>query len=217
MGTREMLAVSAKQRQNRDMRFRAFLALATTSVAGLAAVVACTTDYQKGEGDPAYGAPNALENQKPPRPTLESAGAEGGASGSSGSANTPKCVQGGGTLVDGGPCAVSFKNDVLKIFGTAAAPSQACGVTDCHGGTTPPAQPPIEPGTPAETYAAFQAFTAAGKPYINPCSIDPAASTILCNVQATACGSKMPKGGGQIAAADLTKIETWVKCGAPNN
>lgn len=212
-----MLAVGAKQRQNRAMRFRAFLALATTSVAGLAAVVACTTDYQKGEGDPAYGAPNALENQKPPRPTLESVGGEGGAGSTSGSSSTPKCVQGGGKLVDGGPCAVSFKNDVLRIFGTAAAPSQACNVTDCHGGKTPPAQPAIEPATPEETYNAFQAFTAAGKPYINPCSTDPTASSIHCNVAATACGSKMPKGGGQIAADDLTKIETWVKCGAPNN
>ncbi len=185
---------------------------------GVALAVACTTDYQLGANDPKYGEPNALENQRPPRPFSEEAG--GGTSGapsSSSGGTTLACVKGGGKVVDGGTCAVSFKNDILKIMGTAAAPSQACNVLDCHGGKTPNAQPSIEPGTPDDTYNGFQAFTAGGKPYINPCETDPAKSGILCNVQAAACGSHMPKGGGQLSAADLKKIEDWAKCGAPNN
>lgn len=197
------------------MRFGSALLVGACFTSGIAVVAACTTDYQLGTSDPAYGAPNALENQRPPRPTLEGTLDAGSSSSSSGS--QPACVKAGGTLVDGGVCAVSFKTDILKIMGTPAAPSVACTVTDCHGGKTPNAQPAIEPGTPEDTYNVFQAFTAAGKPYISPCETDPAKTSILCNLQAAACGSKMPKGGGQISPEDLKKIEDWVKCGAPNN
>jgi len=192
-------------------------AVAVYVACGVTAFVACTTDYQRGAEDPAYGAPNALEGQRPPRPTLENAG-EGG-TGSSGGGATPSCVTAGGTLVDAGgvPCPVSFANDVLKIFGTAYAPSLACGVNDCHGGLVPAAQPAIDPGKAADTYAALQKFSVAGKPYINPCSTETAASSMACNLQAVSCGSHMPKGGGQIGAAELAKIEEWLKCGSPNN
>jgi hypothetical protein len=199
------------------MRFGSVLLFGACITSGLVLTVACTTDYQLGTSDPAYGAPNALENQRPPRPTLEGATADGGTSASSSGASTPACVKAGGKLVEAGACPVSFKTDILKIFGTAAAPSVACTSTDCHGGKTPNAQPAIEPGTPEDTYNGFQAFTAGGKPYVSPCETDPAKTSILCNVQAAACGSHMPKGGGQINAADLKKIEDWVKCGAPNN
>jgi|GEM_PF-1245766 len=196
------------------MRHVASLFFGACLASGVLAFAACTTDYQQGLGDPAYGAPNALENQKPPRPTLENATAEGGGGSSSGG-NVPKCAKAGGTVVDGGPCAVSFKNDVLRIYGAA---TPACGSSECHGGKTPIAQPPIDPGLPDDTYAALEGFQAAGKPYVNPCSTDPAASSMVCNLRAgaQACGSHMPK-GGQLAEADITTIETWVKCGAPNN
>lgn len=198
------------------MRFGSALLVGACFTSGLAVVAACTTDYQLGTSDPIYGAPNALENQKPPRPTLEGT-LDGGGTGSSSSGSQPACVKAGGTLVDGGPCAVSFKTDILKIMGTAAAPSAACSSTDCHGGKSPPAQPSIEPGSPDDTYNGFQGFTAGGRTYISPCETDPTKTSILCNLQAAACGSKMPKGGGQISAEDLKKIEDWVKCGAPNN
>lgn len=198
------------------MRFGAALLAGACITSGLVLVSACTTDYQLGTSDPIYGGANALENQRPPRPTLEGASQDGGTSASS-SGSTPACVKAGGKVADGGPCAISFKSDILKIFGTAAAPSIACTSTDCHGGKNPPAQPAIEPGTPEDTYNIFQGFTAGGKPYVSPCETDPAKTSILCNVQAAACGSKMPKGGGQISAEDLKKIEDWAKCGAPNN
>lgn len=198
------------------MRFGSALLVGASISSGVLLAAACTTDYQLGTSDPAYGAPNALENQRPPRPTLEGA-QEGGTGASSSSGSQPACVKAGGALVDGGPCAVSFKNDILRIFGTPAAPSVSCTVTDCHGGKTPNAQPAIEPGTPEDTYQIFQGFTAAGKPYISPCETDPAKTSMLCNLQAAACGSKMPKGGGQINAADLKKIEDWLRCGSPNN
>lgn len=196
-------------------RARLALVVAAGTATSLAALAACTTDYQLGVEDPDYGAPNALQNQRPPRPTLEgndnSSGGGGGV--------TPACVTAGGTLVDGGPCDVSFSDDIMRIFGTPQAPSLACGVNDCHGGLTPPAQPAIDPGKPADTYDAFQRFSAGGKPYINPCSTNPEDSSMLCNLQppASACGSPMPKGGGAFSAADLAAVDTWLKCGSPNN
>lgn len=175
-------------------------------------VIACTTDYQKGVEDPRYGGPNALAGEKQPGPSSEYL-AEEGAIGAGINAGTPECVKAGGALIDAGTCAVSFSKDVLTTF--AAANCQAAG---CHGGASPQNQPPIDPADATKTWNGFAAFTLTnGKAYINPCSLDPAVSTIACNVSSAApCGSVMPPGIG-LPADVVTKIETWVKCGAPNN
>ena len=183
---------------------------------------ACTTDYQKGADDVAYGAPNALAGQRQPGSSTDqttgagsSSGGEGGTTSSSGGGDIA-CVKAGGKLLgDAGPCTVTFKTDVLGALGKS---SPACSLPSCHGGNSPPNLPRIDPGDPGAMYTEFAAFKLSnGKPYINPCSIDPAAATIECNLQATGgCGAHMPQ-GGQLDPADIAKIDTWLKCGSPNN
>ncbi len=177
---------------------------------GLLALFACVTDYQKGEGDPRFGAPNALAGQKQPGPSSDFA-TPGGPSGGTGDA--PECAKAGGKVVDGGACAVSFKT-ILAAF--KAANCQTAG--SCHGGDSPPNQPRINPDDPAGMWAVFSAFKLSnGKFYINPCSTDPAESTIACNVnQGAPCGAVMPPGQG-LPPNVVADIETWLKCGSPNN
>lgn len=180
-------------------------------------VTACTTDYQKGLDDPLYGPPNALAGTQTPGGTNEfvtGGGADGGTPGASSGGPSILCVKNGGAVVDGGTCAVSFKNDILAIFGT----NNCAASTDCHGGATPKYKPRIEPSDGPGTWATFAAFQVGATPYINPCSTDKAQSAIACNVAATGtCGTKMPYGSGQVAPADIAKIETWLACGSPNN
>ena len=174
-------------------------------------IAACTTDYQKGLEDPNFGAPNALAGQRQPGPSSTEASDGGGGGG--GASGVPECVKAGGTLVDGGPCAVSFKT-ILAAF--KAANCQTAG--SCHGGTTPPNEPRIDPDDPAGMWAEFASFKLSnGGLYINPCSTDPAQSTIGCNVNnAAPCGAVMPPGVG-LPANVVADIDTWLKCGAPNN
>jgi hypothetical protein len=197
------------------MRFQPSL-IASFAVAGAVLVVgACTTDYQQGKGDPNFGGPNALAGQRPPGATSDNL-ADGGSSSGSAVGSKPKCVGAGGTQVDAGTCAVSFSKDVLAAFGTAD-----CANPNCHGGATPRNEPRIEPSDPAAMWQEFQAFTiSTGKPYINPCSTDSAQSQMGCNLYAGgtagACGVHMPS-TGQLPPDAITKIETWLKCGSPNN
>lgn len=177
---------------------------------GLIAVAACTTDYQKGLEDPAFGAPNALAGQKQPGPTSEVT-SDNGSSG--GGAASPECVRAGGALVDGGECAVSFKT-ILAAF--RAANCQTAG--SCHGGATPASEPKIDPDDPDGTWATFAGFKLSnGTVYINPCSTDPTQSTMRCNLDVSAsCGSVMPPSVG-LPGNVLEDIDTWLGCGAPNN
>ncbi len=200
--------------------FRSVLGLTMALTAGTAAIAACTTDYQKGADDPNYGAPNALAGQQQPPSSQDlvsgntGGGSEGGASSSGG--GSVACVKAGGTLLgDAGPCTVSFKTDVLGAFGAA---SPQCSLPSCHGGATPPNPPRIDPGDPTGMYTEFAGFKLSnGAAYINPCSTDPTKAGIECNVAAqNGCGAHMPQ-GGQLAADAITKIDTWLKCGSPNN
>ncbi len=162
--------------------------------------LACTTDYQKGVDDPLYGAPNALAGQSQPGSTSENTVKEAGAAGAL------KC----GAQVDGGPCAVSFKTDILGTFKTA------CAGTSCHSGNPPPNKPMINPDDPTATWQSFVDYPNIAKAYINPCSTDDTQSAIACNLQGTAgCGAKMPL--GTTYPGDIAKITAWQKCGAPNN
>jgi hypothetical protein len=202
-----------ERRQNHLVKRRAAhvaAALAIVSGGAVAILVACTTDYQMGLEDPRFGAPNALAGQKQPGPSSDNAVGEGGTVGGSG----PACVTAGGKVLDGGACTVSFRTDILAAFG--AANCQTAGT--CHGGATPPNQPRIDPGDGPGMWNEFAAFKLSnGKPYINPCSQDPAQASIACNVNATTpCGAVMPPGVG-LPADVVTKIETWLKCGSPNN
>lgn len=196
------------------MRFRASMIACFAAATGLL-IIACTTDYQQGKGDPPFGGPNALAGQRPPGATTD-VQAEGGVVGGGTVGSKAKCVTAGGALADGGACAVSFSKDVLAAFGTAD-----CSNPNCHGGATPRNEPRIEPSDGPAMWQEFQAFTISnGKPYINPCSTDDKLSTMGCNLYASAtpgaCGVHMPS-TGQLAPAVVTMIETWLKCGSPNN
>ncbi len=201
-----------------NLAMRTMLALGLALATGALAVVACTTDYQKGLEDPNFGAPNALAGQKQPGSSTDLApvGADGGGGGGGGTASNIVCVTTGGTIVDGGACAVSFAKDVLPALGNST-----CTQTSCHGGATPPSPPRIEPSDPSGMWTEFASFkmNTGGLPYINPCSTDKTKSGIACNLYATgACGVKMPLGGTpQVAQADIDKIEQWLACGSPNN
>lgn len=177
-------------------------------VSGLALLaIACTTDYQLGKDDPLFGDPNALANQRPP-------GASNDTSTKGGTGVGPACVRAGGMLAPMTMCNVSLKDGVLSEFGKAG-----CASTACHGGTTPLYEPRIEPGDGPAMWEEWQKFTLSnGKPYTNPCSTQVGDSTIACNVNGTApCGSLMPKGMTGLPPNIVQLVETWVKCGAPNN
>ncbi|AKU94481.1 hypothetical protein AKJ09_01145 [Labilithrix luteola] len=183
----------------------------SAGLAGFASLGACTTDYQKGVDDPNYGDPNALAGLTQPG-TSENKAAEAGAS------SGPLCVANGGRLVDAGTCAVSFANEILPAFAAA----NCALVGGCHGGVTPANQPPIDTANAKATWDAFASLQinngASGTlTYINPCSTDDKQSGMACNMYATGyCGVHMPS-GGQLDQAVITKIETWLKCGSPNN
>jgi len=188
-----------------------------SAVAG-AGFAACVSDYQQGKDDPAYGAPNSLENLRPPGPTSDNVNSttSGARPGSPTSSSKPKCVASGGTLAATGSCTVSFANDILTAFDKSGCASQSC-----HGGTTPLNEPRIEPRDSDATWQEFQAFAISnGTAYINPCSTNPKDSALACNLYATgapgACGKHMPV-GSQLAADVIAKVEQWLACGAPKN
>jgi hypothetical protein len=177
---------------------------------------ACTTEYQRGAEDPNFGDPNALANQSAPGKTSDNKQADGGGGGG----GTPVCVQAGKNLAykPGDPCTVSLKNDIIPVI------FKVCSTPSCHGGTTPPSKPRIDPAAANEMWDLWQKHTVKPgptdppKPYIDPCSKNPADSTIACNVNAAnKCGTLMPVGATGLPTADITKIEDWLKCGAPNN
>jgi hypothetical protein len=176
--------------------------------------MACTTDYQKGVDDPSYGGPNALANQKQPGSTTDTVKARPGEGGVAPGGATILCVQQGGALLgDAGACAVSFSKDIIPALGAST-----CATIGCHGGATPPNPPRVDPGDPKAMYAEFAAFKMnGGLAYINPCSTDKTKSGLACNLYATGgCGVHMPS-GGQLPQADITKIDTWLACGSPDN
>jgi hypothetical protein len=194
------------------------VALASAVIASCAALIAmaCTTDYQLGKDDPNFGDPNALAGQKQPGATTEVATVPGAEGGTSGGGSTIVCVAAGGTVIDGGPCAVSFKNDILPIFGRST-----CVQTSCHGGATPPSPPRIEPSDAPAMWQLFASFkmNTGNLAYINPCDKDKTKAGMACNLYAVgACGVPMPLGGTPATPqADIDKIEQWLGCGSPNN
>lgn len=197
------------------MRTRTSLCLVSFGAVACAVLLACKTDYQQGLEDPHFGLPNSLAGQTQPGPSSDTA-PTGGTSGAAGG-SAIECVKAGQTEIDGGPCTVSFKTDVLGAFNTAQ-----CAQAGCHGGTNPPSLPRIDPTDGPGMWNEFAAFKLTnGKLYVNPCSINPTQSGVALNVNGAANaadrGTLMPLGSNGLAADVVTKIEGWTKCGAPNN
>lgn len=176
------------------MRRYVILAAATAvALLGVRAIVACS------EITPTtFGNPNTLDRKSVP--------GEGGVEQlvCSGDASF------NGAGFDGG--CPSFATDIYPYF--AAAGTWRCSDKACHGG---PTAPPVDGTNAAACLASLKKITVKGNPYLlSDGGKDPNASSLLCNLQGS-CGSKMPKPPGlDPTAADLCKVEAWLKCGAPN-
>ena len=179
---------------------------------GLAAFSACslvvgTVAGCNIEADTKFGNHSGLLKENLPKPPED---------GDSGAGDGGALCNGNGPI-DGGACAVSWKTDIWPKMSSSGV--WGCANNKCHGAT---ANDPSGLDGQDHAYAILTAWTkTAGKPYINPCSTDPDASSFLCNMSA-ACGTHMPYpdntiGTGPAAPADLATLTTWVQCGSPNN
>lgn len=198
--------------------------LSVVVVLGLvgAAAAACVTDYGKGLDDPNYGPPDALYGKLPPiAPSLGGGGVGGGlAEGGGGGAGL---CDGKGPISDGGDCSVKWSELVAQMGNEG---SWGCSKTGCH--IAQPPIPKIDISSPRAAYDALAAHkvlvNGQPKPYINPCSKDPAESSFLCNVTPRAgsttageCGIKVMPEGAPLEQADRDRLKTWIECGAPFN
>jgi hypothetical protein len=180
------------------MRLRHIAAVLTAQAALAVAAVNCSEPEP-----PRLGGPNSLEGKEHPRPSSAEEGNKG----------EGICGEAGGAI-NGGPCAVSFAKDIMPLLtGTA----WGCAGASCHVSI-----PPVITTNAQDTWDALRRKTTAGKPYINPCSVDPAASSFECNLLATgACGSKMPPPSAPAATqpteAEIKKVRDWIVCGSPFN
>jgi hypothetical protein len=168
--------------------------------AALAVLVACDLEV-----DTHYGPHSGLQKANLPDPTPS----EGGVKGDGGA----PC----GTPVDAGACSVSYSGQIWpKMSGT-----WHCSDANCHGAMV---NQPFNLDNATDAYNNLMALSISGKPYLNPCSIDPDASAFVCNTTSPGCGAggQMPFpnssiGSGPMSPTDMALVQTWVQCGAPNN
>ena len=110
---------------------------------------------------------------------------------------------------------MSWKTQVFVLFESTG--SGGCAATNCHGGTSPPT---MIDGDPATTYTNMSKYTINGHAVLIPGDTNPADSSLECNMgmSTPACGiQQMPLPPGTLAGAERTTIDTWVRCGSPNN
>jgi hypothetical protein len=113
-------------------------------------------------------------------------------------------------------CAVSWATAVYPIF-ESTGPGQ-CASVSCHGGGL--TAPAITDGNAVGTYMTLAAYSLNGHAYIAAGDTNPANSAIECNLSVVqpACGAlPMPAAPGSLSATDLQTIDTWIRCGAPQN
>jgi hypothetical protein len=190
-------------------------------VVGGALPVACG-----GETDTAYGPPDGLVGRTAPTATATATTTTtttttgtGTTPPPAGDSGSPPPTDAGGTPTPDaggtGACAVSWANDVFPMLESTG--SGSCAGAACHANGAQ--QPTILDGNAAGTYNSLKGYTllnAVG--YITPGNTDPAGSSIDCNLVTNSCGAGvMPLQPGTLSAAQKTTIDTWVKCGAPQN
>jgi hypothetical protein len=180
------------------MRLRrvAVLAASVALIAAGATLAACDLEV-----DTHYGPHSGLSKNNLPNPP-----ASDGGTGDAAACATP---------IDAGACSVSYSTQIW----TKMVSTWHCTDSSCHGGTS--YQPQLD--TSDNAYSNMMAYKITGKPYINPCSIDPDASAFVCNISNPFCGQgQMPfpnatLGSGPMSSSDLNLVTTWVQCGAPKN
>ncbi len=184
---------------DRAMKERRFaVAAGALAAAGAIVVLACGENATTS-----YGNPSGLSHANLP-----------GEAGISALVCDAGALEGGAAPTDGG-CAVSWSADIAPKMAAAGAWKCASG-GKCHGAQQAPL---LDAATPAALYASLQAATVNGNPYpyLNPDSGDPTQSSIECNL-AQACGNGMPLAPGTpLTPGELCAIDTWVRCGAPQN
>ena len=170
-----------------------------------------------------YGPPGGLSGKSLPQPTQSSPGPAGSPEGGTvadagGSRARDAGSTDGAMAIDSGACSVSWSTQLFPNM--TATGRWKCGDSTCHGGF----QSPKVTADPRTTYAAFTAFTmtppAPAIPFVLSGATDPSQSGIECNLGSTACGAQMPltqAGAQPLTRADVTMLDTWVKCGAPEN
>jgi hypothetical protein len=110
---------------------------------------------------------------------------------------------------------VSWTTDVFPMLESTG--SGSCGSAACHanGGQ----QPNILDGNATGTYNSLKGYTLLNNVgYIVPGNANPADSAMDCNLVTSTCGADaMPLAPGALTATQKTTIDTWIKCGAPEN
>ena len=190
------------------MRRLSWAALFVVSTVGAVLAACGETDYTEGFYDKRYGQPDSLRGASPPEPyNTNNPTGDAGGGGTGGLCN-------GKGPIDGGPCSVSFKTQLMPLF------VEKCASPSCHGAPAG-AKPQVDRENADKTYQNFiSQKPITGKPYVDPCTLDKTASSITCNLAATnSCGNAMPLGAaGSLGTQPIyTLTDTWLACGAPNN
>ncbi len=94
-----------------------------------------------------------------------------------------------------------------------------CGGDGCHVKPSGSTLPILDPTDATASWQNLAKQITATKKYLDPCSLDPNASSIICNInfQGTAgsCGALMPYLRNPLPDTAKATIEQYVKCGAP--
>jgi hypothetical protein len=195
-------------------------------VAGLAAItwvaLGCSDDGTR------FGAPGGLLHAQLPTPNQQGDDGGGGPPPPPLDGGGVTDAGGGGDSVvtgDAGPCQTSWSKD---IYVNATGAWDCTNTAQCHGGL----QPPRMTADPSGTYATLVAYTlqmspkklpnGSPLPFIQPGSTDPTVSGIECLLAGNTCGTQMPNSlngvtGTPLTQAQILNIDSWVKCGSPNN
>jgi hypothetical protein len=172
----------------------------------IASIAACLPEQERTN----YGPPESLGTRQFPTPQ-----GGGDATDAGGGPSTSTLCGGKGpvaTTCDG----ASWKKDIFGAMLSATGTMKCGSSTGCHaaGGNTPTIS-----GTDSDAaYASLAGYKLSNKPYIDVCNTNnPDTSAIHGNLSG-AIPTQMPLSPGVTATADqLTTIDTWLKCGAPNN
>jgi len=179
-----------------------------------------------GETDTSFGPPDGLVGRTAPSATATATTTTTSTTTGTGTATTPPAgdsgappeEDGGGTPTPeggGGTCAVSWTNDVFPLLESTGVGT--CGSAACHanGGQ----QPTILDGNATGTYNSLKGYTLLNNVgYIVPGNDSVTGSAMDCNLVTSTCGATpMPEAPGALTAGNKTTIDTWIKCGAPEN
>lgn len=154
----------------------------------------------------------------PPREKLPGGGTNSGGNG--GTLDLSKICDGDPAASVGVDCDVSFQADVYPVIVARCASGGLCHQSDNTFG----AKLEGDANTYWNLLRRFPFRDTENKPlpYINICSTNPADSAISCslvrNGTSSNCGSPMPPPANEkLTAAELSTLDAWLACGAPNN